>query len=882
MQLDSSRALTIGYVSALVLLAVLSIAAYLALSSVISKGRDLSGFIKISDQQQLSSQLIAYYSLALAQSKSPKERATFRERLNQEIKQLSQQEDLLVVGAQGLDAAVRVSPELKALYFDEPFHLDKAMRDFIEVARRTADMPDGTLSPTGSDEQYIQDKSNTVILEGLNRGMVLARDDEEHRWQMLQEAQLLTLFVKLLIFLASGLFIFRPMVNLIVRETRRLTASQRQLTAVFNTVGEAIFSANAEGRILSVNNEAARVWEYEIKDLIGQNLDFLFSGPGFFKEAHEQSSNQDTVTYVETEAISRHGRRFTAEVAFDQAEVDGSVIYTLAARDITERRMYEDRLVEAKEMAEVGNRAKSEFLANMSHEIRTPMNGVIGMTGLLLETELNPNQHDMVNTIHTSGESLLAIINDILDFSKIEAGQYTLNQSPFDLRACVEEALDLLAPKASEKRLDLINLMHENVPENLIGDGQRLRQVLLNLVGNAVKFTPKGEVCVEIGATPIASSHDEGSSSGRDFWEISFAVRDTGIGIAHEKMDLLFKAFSQVDATSTRTYGGTGLGLVISKRLIELMGGSISVTSEIGRGSSFLFTIRAAAVPVDRKKLGQEINDKLQGRRLLVVEDNDTSRTLLATQAQRWGMDVTASAAGPEALKRLEAGEAFDAAVIDRDMPGMDGMELSSAMRDFSQAKKMPLILLDSGDSEEMDPAQVQIGFFSTIPKPWKPSTLQRELIRVLGPDAALPIAPTVRERVLEPQVVDETPFRILVVEDNPTNLQVVITVLRALGYQPDIAENGRIGLEKLAAKHYDLILLDVQMPDIDGLTVARRVRAEMNTPPPVIVAITAGVSPDDRQKCFDAGMDDFVMKPFKISTLKDVILKYARQSKSP
>jgi len=241
---------------------------------------------------------------------------------------------------------------------------------------------------------------------------------------------------------------------------------------------------------------------------------------------------------------------------------------------------------------------------------------------------------------------------------------------------------------------------------------------------------------------------------------------------------------------------------------------------------------------------------------------------------------VVTCATGPEALKRLEAGEAFDAAVIDRDMPGMNGMEVASAVRDFSQAKKMPLILLDSGDSEEIDPGHMQIGFFSVIPKPWKPSTLQRELIRVLGPDAALPAASVVHDRVLEPQVVEETPFRILVVEDNPTNLQVVITVLRALGYQPDIAENGRIGLEKLAVKRYDLILLDVQMPDVDGLTVARRVRAEMNNPPPTIVAITAGVSPDDRQKCFDAGMDDFVMKPFKISTLKDVILKYARQSK--
>jgi len=880
MRLDSSRALTVGYVSALLLLGLLSIATYLALNSVISSGRELSGFIKISNQQQLSSQLIAYYSLELAQSKLPEERVALREKLDQQIKELAQQEGFLVLGEKALNEAIQVSPELKALYFDEPFHLDKAIRDYLETARRTALAPDGTLTPGAPDEEYLQEKSNTVILEGLNRGMVLARDDEERRWQTLQDAQLTALFLKLLILLSAGVFIFRPMVNIVVRETHRLTGSQRQLMAVFNTVGEAIFSTDAEGRILSVNDEAARLWEYEIKDLIGEQLDFIFSEPGFFQEACEQCLNQSTVTYVETEAISCHGRRFTAEVAFDQAEVDGAVIYTLAGRDITDRREYEDRLVEAKEMAEVGNRAKSEFLANMSHEIRTPMNGVIGMTGLLMETELTPNQYDMVHTIHASGESLLTIINDILDFSKIEAGQYTLNQSPFDLRACVEEALDVLAPRASEKHLDLINLVQEDVPESLIGDSQRLRQVLLNLIGNAVKFTPKGEICVEIGANPVPAL-DDGSAPVRDMWEISFAIRDTGIGIAHEKMDLLFKAFSQIDATSTRTYGGTGLGLVISKRLIELMGGSISVMSEVGRGTTFLFTIRAPIAPVNRKKIDQSAGSKLQGRRLLVVENSDASRSLLTTLTRHWGMKVVAFASSSEALKQLEAGERFDAAVIDQDLPGMDGLELVAALRKVPSTKTMPLILLNSGDRKEIDPARLQIDFFSSIPKPWKGLTLQRELLRILGTEPVLPVAPVAHEHVLEPQVMEETPFQILVVEDNPTNRQVVITVLRALGYQPDTAENGRIGLEKLAAKHYNLVLLDVHMPDVDGLTVARRVRAELNTPPPVIVAITASVTPEDRQNCFDAGMDDFVMKPFKISTLKDVILKYARQAKS-
>jgi PAS domain S-box-containing protein len=877
MRLDSPRALTYRYVLALGLLAILSVLAYWTLDTVISSGKKLSGFIKLSDQQQLSSQLIAYYSLELAQAKSPEERAVLRSKLNQEISTLTKEEDRLVSGNGDAEQAVQISPELENLYFGEPWHLDKAVREYIEVAARTAAAPDGTLTTTDPDELYLQDKSNTAILEGLNRGVVLARDDEENKWYTLDQAQLVALALKLIILLAAALFIFRPMVNMIVRETRRLGTSERQLSAVLDTVGEAIFSADAEGRIRSVNNEAARLWEYEVKDLVGQHIDFLFSAPGFFEESRAQSQYQETVTNVETEAISRHGRRFTCEVAFAQAEVDGSVIYTLAGRDITERREYEDRLVEAKEMAEVGNRAKSEFLANMSHEIRTPMNGVIGMTGLLLETELTPAQKELVDTIHTSGESLLTIINDILDFSKIEAGQYKLNKDPFDLRTCVEEALDLLAPKAREKRLDLINLMHENVPATLVGDGQRLRQVLLNLAGNAVKFTNHGEVCVEINAQPISTS---ALSQPRDLWEISFAVRDTGIGIPHEKMDLLFKAFSQVDATSTRNYGGTGLGLVISKRLIELMGGSISVMSEVGRGTTFLFTIRAPVATAAPREDSEMVNPKLQGRRLLVVEDNDTSRSLLVTYARRWGMTVEGCATGDAALQHFRNAQFFDAAVIDQDMPGMKEWALALEMRDFPQTKKMPLVFLNSGDEIGPVEGQREIGFYSSIPKPWKPSTLQRELIRVLSPDSAPPGAPVAPERVLEPSAAEDHPFRILVVEDNHVNRQVVITVLRGLGYQCDIAENGRIGLEKMRHKTYDLVLLDVQMPDMDGLTVARHVREEQSSHRPTIVAITAGVTPEDRQKCFDAGMDDFVMKPFKIATLKEIVLKYASQKK--
>jgi CheY-like chemotaxis protein len=363
----------------------------------------------------------------------------------------------------------------------------------------------------------------------------------------------------------------------------------------------------------------------------------------------------------------------------------------------------------------------------------------------------------------------------------------------------------------------------------------------------------------------------------RDLWEISFAVRDTGIGIPHDKMDLLFQLFSQVDSTSTRSQGGTGLGLAISERLVQLMGGSISVTSEVGRGSTFLFTIRVPAAALRPK---ESPNENLQGKRLLVVDDNETNRSILTSHTGRWGMQVTSCASGEEALALLRQGEPFDAAVIDRLMPGMDGLELSSALREIPTARNLPVVLLSSGVADG-DAAQQDAAFFSVVQKPWKSVILQRELVRLLSSPTVAPVPAIEPVRLLEPTSAEALPVKILVVEDNPANRQVIVTVLQALGYQPDTAETGQAGIELAEVGGYDLILLDIQLPDIDGWTVAQHLRLHVRDKELTIVAITAGVSPEHRQRCFDAGMDDFVMKPFRISTLKEVILKYARKVKS-
>jgi len=907
MRTVSTQAWTFRYVLVLLLIALLSLVAYLIVAHIVSRGSQLRNFITISDEQQMCEQRIAYFAERLSQSGTPDEHDIWRTRLLQEIDQLLKDEDTELAKGGPMDQIIDIAPEIKTLYYGEPTHLDREIRDYGDRAKKVAAVPEGNLTFDDPDVAVIQEKNYNELLENMNKAVIELRTDWEGQRQIAVYAQMLIFGLTLLVLFVTWFLIFRPMVKVIVDENQQLIASERRLMAVFDTVGEAIFSADENGLILSVNSEAARLWEYAIRDLLGQSIDYLFSHPGFFAESREKSEGvtQSTVTYVEAEAISRHGRRFPAEVAFDRTEVDGATIYTLAARDITDRRDYENRLVEARDMAEVGNRTKSEFLANMSHEIRTPMNGVIGMTGLLLETELDPTQKDFVETLRTSGESLLAIINDILDFSKIEAGKMTLNQFPFDLHSCVEEALDLLAPKAREKHLDLLHIIHDDLPASLIGDEQRLRQVMLNLIGNAIKFTDKGEVCLEVTGQMLAPQ--AGDTEARDMWEISFAVRDTGIGIPHDKMGLLFKVFSQVDATATRLRGGTGLGLAICERLVHLMGGSISVTSEVGRGSTFVFTMRAASTGVRRKPVTESIDLSLQGRRLLVVDDNETNRSILALHTQRWGMEVVACASGEETLAQMQAGEKFDVAVIDMIMPEMDGLELSERLREFPQAKKMPVIMLTSGGGlSDIEPARRQVGYFSTMPKPWKSAALRRELIRVLEPEPPAPapivVPVAVPEAVAdatddpEPEPMPEQPaleptpeptaepapeeapaFRILVVEDNPSNLQVVLMVLQALGYAADTAETGQTGIEMAEANGYDLILLDVKLPDIDGWAVARHLRQYVRQKKLAIVAITAGASPDDQQRCFDSGMDDVVTKPFKISTLKAVIVKYAR-----
>jgi CheY-like chemotaxis protein len=495
------------------------------------------------------------------------------------------------------------------------------------------------------------------------------------------------------------------------------------------------------------------------------------------------------------------------------------------------------------------------------------MNGIIGMTSLLLDTRLSADQREYAETVRMSGDALLTIINDILDFSKIEAGKFDLEHEPFSVRECVEGVLDLLAGKANEKHLDLLYEVTDAVPGAVAGDVTRLRQILVNLIGNALKFTAQGEVALKADARPRGAQI-----------ELSFAITDTGIGIPPEARDRLFRSFSQVDASTTRKFGGTGLGLAISKRLAELMGGAMSVESEVGRGSVFRFSILVDPVASKPRAFQPAGRPQLAGKALLLVDDNATNRRILVTLAQSWGMTARAAASGAEALGWVRAGEKFDVAILDMHMPEMDGMMLARELRALRDARQLPLVLLSSlGQRDLIEQPEI---FAARLNKPAKPAQIFDALCGLFG-DEVVPAA-TPHPFVVPPVPVADFQMteRLLLAEDNAVNQRVALHMLRSLGYRADLAGDGREVLEAVARQPYDIVLMDVQMPEMDGLT-ATRTLVELYPDPvtrPWIIALTANAMQGDRDMCLAAGMDDYISKPIKTPELA-AALERARQA---
>jgi PAS domain S-box-containing protein len=675
----------------------------------------------------------------------------------------------------------------------------------------------------------------------------------------------------------------------VVRLQGELEESEHYAREVIDTIQAGFLVIDAETRLISdANNGAVKMLGIDRDELLGQPYGRFIHGVDDDRhklpDPGEAVANEEQV-YVMANGtpfpvlrsispIVRNGRNYLLESFVDITELKDMEGSIRSAKDVVEatNRELKQSIEHANRMAseaEVANQAKSQFLANMSHEIRTPMNGIIGMIGLLLDTRMNSEQSVYAETVRSSAESLMAIINDILDFSKIEAGKLDLETLHFDLRVTLENMNDILALRAQQKQLEYVCVIDPDVPAKLIGDPGRLRQILTNLMGNAIKFTERGEVTIRL------SMEEEDEDKAR----IRFTISDTGIGIPREKVNQLFEAFTQADASTTRRYGGTGLGLTISRRLAELMGGEIHVESELGKGSTFWFAagFQKQAV-VDETE--PEVLSDIRRRRILYVDDNATNRLVLRLQLQSWHCRGDEAEGAEVALQMMQAAvvanDPYEIAILDYQMPGIDGEELGRAIKDDPEFSKTHLVMMTSigkrGDAMKFK----EIGFSAYLTKPIKQSELFDCLVNVIsggktkegtGPNGIITrysLAEESKRRV-----------RILLAEDNPTNQQVAIGILKKLGYGCDTVGNGLEAVRALESLPYDLVLMDVQMPEMDGIEATRAIRntgSRVMNPAIPIIAMTAHALKSDREKCLAAGMTDYIAKPVRPAELAEVL----------
>jgi PAS domain S-box-containing protein len=656
-------------------------------------------------------------------------------------------------------------------------------------------------------------------------------------------------------------------------EALRLSqAESRKLSLVASKTDNAVIITDPLGHIEWANSSYSRLTGRKLAEihshLLTEALASPDADPGAVGRISAAFAAQESIT-TDAVQLATDDRRFHVHLDVQPVLNENGHVENFIAieTDISARVETEQQLRRAKAEADANSRAKSEFLASMSHEIRTPMNGVIGMTSLLLETDLSPEQRDYVSTIRTSGDSLLAIINEILDFSKIESGKMELESQPYEIAQCIEEAIDIFSAQAAAKGLELAYVIDPLVPACVLGDITRLRQVLVNLMNNAVKFTLAGSVTLEVTADLATAGRPADEKIILDFY-----VTDTGIGIPADRMDLLFKPFSQVDASTTRKYGGTGLGLAICDRLCQLMGGSIDVTSTPDQGSRFHFCIQASVVDVTDGNTPPLFGNLPAGCRVLAVDDLTVNRSALDHYLRNWHLVPVLAADGPTALQKAAVAP-LSAAIIDESLPGgRSGLELAGELR--ALYPKLPIVLLTPANNtnrrtETSDPLLIR------LPKPIKPYPLHDTLRRIItepGPEAGAVTSNT----GVAIRLADTLPLDILLVEDNPVNQKVAVRYLERMGYHADAVGNGLEAVRAMRERNYRLVFMDVQMPEMDGLEATRQIRASSSPEhQPVIIALTANAMTGDRERCLEAGMNDYITKPVKIEELQSAISRH-------
>jgi PAS domain S-box-containing protein len=669
------------------------------------------------------------------------------------------------------------------------------------------------------------------------------------------------------------------------RAEAALTQSEQRFRDLFENASDVIYTADFEGNFTSLNQSGERMTGYTHEEALHLNFSQIVS-PETYKLVQEMTAcklRSHDETIYELEFLKKNGEPLLVEVSSRAIIENGKAVGIQGiGRDITQRKQVEAELKLARDVAIESVRLKSEFLANMSHEIRTPMNGVIGMTGFLMDTNLDEEQRDCAETIRSSGEALMTIINDILDFSKIEAGRLQFETLDFLLNNTVEDTIELLAESAHQKNIEFASLILSDVPTDLRGDPGRLRQVLTNLIGNAIKFTEHGEVVVRV----------EKDSETRDDVVIRFMISDTGIGISEAAQKKLFQAFLQADGSTTRKYGGTGLGLAISKQLVELMGGQIAVTSVPGEGSTFSFTARFGKQPVNPAGHHAPVIN-LENLRVLIVDDNATNRKILTHQLGSWGVISQEAESGLQALKLLRSAEAegvaYDLAVLDFMMPEMDGFETARTIKSDPRLAGMHLVILTSFGARGHATTAREAGVAAYLTKPVRQSQLFDCIVNVIAGAAPTEVGlkSEAASNLLTKHSLKETKMRstklILVAEDNIVNQRVAIRQLQKLGYRADAVANGREVIEALSRIPYDLVLMDCQMPEMDGYEATAKIR--MNEPlgkHTPIVAMTANALIGDREKCIRAGMDEYITKPVQPEALASVLNAFFLSAPKP